>query len=133
MTHKRVLIVDDDVDSCANIKDILDDLGYRTDVAHDGTAALDLVGANPYAVAVLDYSMPGMNGASLHNEIVKLRPEISSIMVTASTHDDGVQRARDCGVQRVLTKPVDLGELLSLVKSLTRPTMAMKANKSAVN
>ena len=115
MNDKRVLIVDDDVDICSNIKDILDDLGYCTDVAHGGPAALDLVRCNAYDVAVLDFSMPGMDGATLHHEMIKLRPEIAAIMVTAHADGDGAQRARDGGIQQVLCKPVDLGELLPLV------------------
>lgn len=36
MRCRRVLIVDDNPDICVNIKDILDDLGYEADTAHDG-------------------------------------------------------------------------------------------------
>ena len=38
-----VLVVDDDVDTCRNLSDILTDLGYHVAIAHDGAAALDLV------------------------------------------------------------------------------------------
>ena len=37
-----ILIVDDDVDICRNLTDILTDLGYRVDTAHDGPSALAL-------------------------------------------------------------------------------------------
>lgn len=115
MNPKRVLVVDDDVDICANIKDILDDLGYRTDVAHEGVRALQLVESHQYDVAVLDFCMPGMDGAMLHDEIVKRHPQIAAIMVTAYAQGDGAQRARDSGIQQVLRKPVDLSELLPLI------------------
>ncbi len=117
MTRQRILIVDDDDDIRANIKDILDDLGYRTDTAHDGPSALRLVQSSDYDVAILDYQMPGMNGATLHREIVKLRPEMASIMVTAYAEGDGAEKACDSGVRHILRKPVDLGELLRLVKA----------------
>ncbi|WDQ14859.1 response regulator [Rhodopirellula sp. P2] len=125
MTAKRVLIVDDDEDICANIKDILDDLGYQTDVAHDGPSALQLVESNPYDVALLDYSMPGMDGATLHHQMVQLRPEIAAIMVTAYAHGDGAQRARDSGIQQVLRKPVDLKELLPLVEQISNSPIVL--------
>ena len=38
-----ILVVDDEVDTCRNLSDILTDLGYRVDTAHDGLTALDLV------------------------------------------------------------------------------------------
>ncbi|QDT61425.1 Response regulator receiver protein [Stieleria bergensis] len=125
MSQKRVLIVDDDTDICANIKDILDDLGYRTDVAHDGPDALELIDSQRYDVAVLDFCMPGMDGAALHDEIIKRRPEIAAIMVTAYAHGDGAQRARDGGIQQVLRKPVDLGELLPLIDDLAHSPVVL--------
>ena len=38
-----LLVVDDDVDTCHNLRDILTDLGYRVEVTHDGPSALALV------------------------------------------------------------------------------------------
>ena len=125
MKSKRVLIVDDDRDICSNIKDILDDLGYQTDIAHDGHSALDLVDTNRYDVVLLDYSMPGMDGATLHQQMVLLQPEIAAIMVTAYAQGDGAQRARDSGIQQVLRKPVDLGELLPLVEQLSNSPIVL--------
>ena len=41
-----ILVVDDEVDTCRNLSDILTDLGYRVAIAHNGPAALDLVRKN---------------------------------------------------------------------------------------
>ena len=43
----RILVVDDDQDICRNLSDILTDLGYQVDYAHDGPAALELVRQRP--------------------------------------------------------------------------------------
>jgi len=48
-----ILVVDDEVDTCRNLSDILTDLGYRVDTAHDGPSALELVRHRPYDVALL--------------------------------------------------------------------------------
>jgi len=125
VNEKRVLVVDDDQDICANIKDILDDLGYRTDTAFDGDAALQMVKTNRYDVAVLDYQMPGMDGATLHQEMIKLQPQIAAIMVTAHAQGDGAQRARDGGIQQILGKPVDLVELLNLVEEMSQSPIVL--------
>lgn len=113
--EKTVLIVDDDEDICCNVRDILEDLGYRADTAHDGPSALRLVQEKSYDVALLDFKMPGMDGATLYKNIKRMRPETVAIMVTAYAGDDGIERARDAGTWRVLRKPVRMDELLQLV------------------
>ena len=59
---QKILVVDDEVDTCANLSDILSDLGYTVDVAYDGPSALELVKQKAYDVALLDLKMPGMDG-----------------------------------------------------------------------
>jgi two-component system, NtrC family, response regulator HydG len=110
-----ILVVDDDVDTCANMADILADLGYRVDVAHDGTTALELVRRQPYDVALLDYRMPGMDGVTLCQEIQDLRSGIVPMLVTAYAGGDVARGAVDSGAWQVLSKPVDFPELMSLV------------------
>jgi two-component system, NtrC family, response regulator HydG len=116
-----ILLVDDDVDICSNLSDILGDLGYRVDAAYDGPSALAMIERTRYDVAVLDYKMPGMNGATLTREIRRMRPEMVSLLVTAhaSTASD---EALSAGAWHVLAKPVDTPRLLGLVdQALDQP------------
>lgn len=110
-----VLIVDDDVDTCASVSDILGDLGYRTDTAHNGPEALGLVQRSHYDVALLDLKMPGMDGLTLYREIKKLRPGTVAFLVTAFAGSDTAESAQKAGVRDVVRKPVDLPKLLSLI------------------
>jgi len=110
-----ILVVDDDVDTCRNLADILTDLGYRVDVAHDGHSALELVRQNPYDVALLDYKMPGMDGLTLYREIKKLRAGTVAIVVTAYAGGGTAEEALAAGAWQVLPKPVDFPKLLRLV------------------
>jgi len=114
-----VLIVDDDDDIRCNMRDILADLGYRVDIAHDGQSALQLVRENTYDVALLDIKMPRMDGATLYSEIKKLRPVIVAIMVTAYAGSGGADKAREAGTWKILRKPVDAARLLPLVEQIT--------------
>jgi len=120
-----VLVVDDDDDIRNNVKNILEDLGYRTDTAHDGPAALHLVEQNSYDVALLDFKMPGMDGATLYAEIKKLRPEIVAIMVTAYAGSGGVEKAKEAGTWKVLRKPVEFGALLDLVNQAAQEPVVL--------
>ncbi|TWU02457.1 response regulator [Stieleria varia] len=117
----RVLVVDDDRDICANIKDILDDLGYLTDTAHDGPSALNLIQQGAYDVALLDFKMPGMNGVELYREIKKLRPDVPAIMITAHAESAGLQQAIDAGTRHILRKPVDFACLLPMIDRCATP------------
>ena len=118
----RILVVDDEVDTCHNLSDILTDLGYHVDMAHDGRAALELVRRNPYDVALLDLKMPGMDGLTLYREIKKLRADTVAIVVTAYASSATANEALTAGAWQVLAKPVDFPRLLRLVdEALSQP------------
>jgi CheY-like chemotaxis protein len=111
-----VLVVDDDADICSNLRDILTDLGYQVDTAQDGPSALELVRVKPYALALLDLKMPGMDGLTLYREIRALRSETVAIIVTAFASEEAAEQALEAGAWRVLSKPVDLSQLLLMAE-----------------
>ncbi len=118
----RILIVDDDQDIRANLSDILNDLGYQTDTAADGEAAIVKVEQLcpnsehcQYDLCLLDFKMPGMDGVELYEKILEYNPKLRAIMITAYAGDDGVQRAVDAGTWKVLRKPVDIQQLLGVI------------------
>lgn len=111
-----ILVVDDDADACQNLSDILTDLGYEVDVAHNGYQALELVRENAYDVALLDFKMPGMDGLTLYREIKKLRAGTVAIVVTAYAGGTTGEEALQAGAWQVLPKPVDLPRLLKLMQ-----------------
>jgi len=111
----RILVVDDDRDTCRNLSDILTDLGYQVDYAHDGLSALELVRQRPYDVALLDLKMPGMDGLTLYREIKKQRADTVSLLVTAYASSATAEAALAAGAWKVVAKPVDFHKLLGLV------------------
>ncbi len=117
-SRRRILIVDDDADTLTNLSDILTDVGYETETACDGQSALEKVGIRcrqdrcRYAVCLLDFKMPGMDGVQLVQELHASFPELPAIMITAFAGDDGVRRALAAGTWKVLRKPVDISDLL---------------------
>src|SRR5271165_5045741 len=111
----RILLVDDDVDICRNLNDILTDVGYQVDFAHDGPAALELVRRTPYDVALLDLKMPGMAGLTLYREIKRERAGTVALLVSAFAGPETTEAALTAGAWKVVPKPVDLRRLLGLV------------------
>src|SRR5262249_28576146 len=111
-----ILVVDDEVDTCRNLSDILTDLGYRVDVAHDGPSAVELVRRGSYDVALLDLKMPGMDGLTLYREIKKLRAGTVAMIVSAYASGAVAEEALGAGAWQVLPKPVEFPRLLGLVR-----------------
>jgi DNA-binding NtrC family response regulator len=111
----RILIVDDEQDTCANLSDILADLGYQVDTANDGFTALELVKKRPYDVALLDLRMPGMDGLELYRRIREISAETVAIVVTAYASSDTAKSILTTGAWKILPKPVNIGSLLNFV------------------
>lgn len=120
-----ILVVDDDVDACRNLADILEDVGYSVDVAHNGPDALELLQKRPYAIALLDLKMPGMDGITLYREIRKLSTATVAIIVTAYATNETAGSAMRAGVWHVLPKPIDISRLMPLVESATEQPLVM--------
>lgn len=112
----HLLIVDDEVDACRNLSDILTDLGYEVDVAYDGPSALELVGRRTYDVALLDLKMPGMDGVELFKRMKAVSAGTVAIVVTAFAGSKIAQAALDAGAAEIIAKPVDLQRLIHSVE-----------------
>ena len=126
-----VLIVDDDDDIRSNMRDILEDLGYETTIAEDGLAAIEALREKSYDVALLDYKMPGMDGATLSQQIKQLSPKTVTIMITAFAGSDGAKQAREAGTWKVLRKPVDIAELAEDISSVLREPLVLVVDDDA--
>ena len=111
----RLLVVDDDLDTCANLADILSDLDYEVQTAPDATTALRLLDEQAFDVVLLDLKMPGMDGLQLYRELKRRSPSTVAILITGFADAETRQRADQVGVWRILPKPVDVPALLPLI------------------
>lgn len=127
MTHAppRILVVDDEPDTCANLQDILVDLGYQVDVAYDGPSALQMVRKTAYDVALLDLKMPGMDGLEVYRRIKDLQSGTVAMIVTAYAASDTAQSALEAGAWKILSKPVELPRLLPLIDEALEQPLVM--------
>jgi len=124
-TPPSILVVDDEVDTCRNLSDILTDLGYRVATAHDGFSALKWLRENPCDLALLDLKMPGMDGLTLFREIKKLGSGTVGIIVTAYASGSTKEEALAAGACEVLAKPIDFPKLFKLVDSALGQPLVM--------
>jgi CheY-like chemotaxis protein len=126
-----ILVVDDDVDTCHNLADILSDMGHQVEVAHSGPAALEMVRRKPYDIALLDLKMPGMDGLTLYRELRRLRADTVAIVVTAYAGGDSAAEALAAGAWQVLAKPVDFRRLLPLVDEAASQPLVLVVDDDA--
>jgi len=134
----KVLLVDDNATHLSVLKHQVSSWGMRGDCAESGAAALEMLravtGGDPYAAALLDMRMPGMDGIELARAI-KADPAIASVrlvILTSFGSDDDARAAREAGVLRYLSKPVSPARLYdSLCGVLAQQGGAACAPKSA--
>lgn len=119
-----ILVVDDDPDNTANLADILEGFGYEVTTANDPQSALAMVGDTRFDIALLDFKMPGMNGAELYAAMRKAQPQMVAIMITAHAGNGGYERAMEAGTWKVLKKPVEIHQLVELMRDAeTQPVV----------
>ena len=99
MIDTKILLVDDDQDTCASMSDIFLDLGYTVDMAHDGPGALEMSERHQYRLALLDFKMPGMDGLELCRRLKKLQPSIVVLLITAFSSIATTGAAVEAGVR----------------------------------
>lgn len=110
-TNNRVLIVDDEIFFREAIDEILRGAGFDTVKAEDGQSALDAATDPTIGVVVLDVRLPDMDGIQVLAAIREMRPELSIIMLSASTDQEIVLEALRLGACDYLAKPLHDEEL----------------------
>src|SRR5918994_4698674 len=121
----RMLIVDDEVDTCENLSDIFTDFGYEVDVAYDGPSALRLVQQTGYDIALLDLRMPGMDGFELYRRIKEISAGTVAVVVTAYASSDTARSVLEAGAWKLVTKPVNIPNLVRLVDEAVQSPLVL--------
>jgi PAS domain S-box-containing protein len=113
---RRVLLVDDDSAVREVTSALLQELGCIVVEAGSGGAALDLLEhETPYDLLVLDFAMPGMNGAEVAREVRVRRPGLPILFVTGYAD---ISALEDVGEDRVVQKPFRDDDLRSKASRL---------------
>lgn len=111
-----ILVVDDEPDIRALVKDILEDEGYAVGVAEDGAAARRVVAEHTPDLVLLDIWMPDIDGISLLKEFSDARLEAPVVMISGHGTVESAVEATRLGAFDFIEKPLSLGKLLSTVQ-----------------
>lgn len=118
----KVLVVDDYKPNAHGMRDLLTAAGYNVRVAYDGEDALRSALDEPPDLALLDVVMPGLSGVEVCRELKtrSLTRLIPVVLVTGS-HDRAQRLAGlEAGADDFLSKPIDVPEFQTRVRSLLR-------------
>ena len=136
----RILVVEDERDLASAIATSLRRDGYATDVAADGSTALDRVAVNEYDLVCLDLNLPDVDGLDVCREVTNGGtanaaaggPPPKVIMLTARGGVEDRIRGLDEGADDYLVKPFSLRELGARVRALLRRDTALGSSVVSV-
>jgi signal transduction histidine kinase len=115
VTHKTVLVVDDDAEVRSLLSELLRALGHQVTEAADGPSALALLERTTPDVMLADFAMPGMNGAELATAALARWPNLP--IVFASGYADIAQLKTSVGSgATIIRKPFTLETLNAAIE-----------------
>lgn len=116
----RILVAEDDPKLRSHLKHALMQVGYAVDETGDGQEALWLGKENAYDVAVLDISMPGMDGVTVTRSLRKAGRTFPVVLATARGELQDKVGGLDAGADDYLVKPFSTEELLARLRAVLR-------------
>ncbi len=110
-TGKKILIVDDNIEYCENVIDVLEMRGYEAVGVHDGFKALEVIREDGIDLVLMDIRMPIMDGVETFRKLKEVSPKVPVIMITAHAVEDRISEALWNGACGAFQKPVDFKRL----------------------
>jgi phosphoserine phosphatase RsbU/P len=123
-SHAEILVVDDDAMSRRVLGQLLTAAGYNCRVCKDGAEALESIHDKPPSVLLLDFDMPGLNGAEvlrrLRSDEDPAIAQIPAIMLTAHGSEQSEVSCLQAGADDFVTKPVNSSVLRARIETQIR-------------
>ena len=120
--HRKILVVEDNPDAAATMRDLLELSGHEVELANSGADGVQAARAFHPEVVLCDLGLPGMNGFEVAAEL-RRDPSTSSaklIAVTGYGRDEDRRRSKEAGFDLHLTKPVDPAQLKAVLQERPR-------------
>ncbi len=117
--HRRILVVEDNPDAAAMMRDFLELAGHEVELASTGTDGVAAARQFHPEVVLCDLGLPGMNGFEVAAQL-RRDPDLASVKLIAVTGYGGEEdrrRSKAAGFDLHLTKPVDPVQLRKVLQS----------------
>lgn len=115
---RRILVVDDNLDSAESLALLLGLQGCEVRTASDGPAAIETALSFQPEVVFLDIGLPGMDGYEVARKM-RAEPGLDGILLIAMTgygREEDIREALEAGFDRHLVKPMDFAEIEALLR-----------------
>jgi DNA-binding response OmpR family regulator len=116
----KILIVEDEPNMVAGLRDNFEYEGYEVISAPDGVAGLERALKEAPDLVILDVMMPRMSGLDVCKQLKSKRPSVPIIMLTARGQEVDKVVGLELGADDYVTKPFSIRELLARVKAVLR-------------
>ncbi len=120
---RKILIAEDNELNAEILIDLLEEEGYSVVLAENGLIAANIFSVSApgeFSHILMDLMMPVMNGFETTEMIRRMaRPDAKTVRIYACTANSSPadrERAKQCGMDNFLAKPIDIGQLLDLLE-----------------
>jgi PAS domain S-box-containing protein len=115
--HRRVLVIEDNVDAADSLRDVLEIQGHEVAVAYDGVAGIAMAREFRPEVVLCDIGLAGMNGYEVARTFRADEALRGARLVALSGYalPEDLQRATEAGFEQHLTKPPSFEKLASVL------------------
>jgi DNA-binding response OmpR family regulator len=127
---KKILIIDDDEEMCAELSEILRSEGYEVSFVNDGIEGRDLALKNIYGLLLLDLKIPGINGFDILKEIKNKKPDLKVMVLSGRPNSKelkeyvGNYNEKEENILNMadafMNKPFDVNVVLETIKKLIK-------------
>jgi len=126
----KILVVDDEDIVRESLRDWLDGVGYKVDIAESADKALRIIKQKKIKIMIADLIMPGMNGIELMKKAREIVPTISTVIITAhGTIQTAITAIRE-GAYDYVEKPFCPEKVELLIKNLVEHQDLVEENIS---
>lgn len=128
--NESILVVDDDLDFLEVIARILENKGYEVETAPSASEAISHVKKRFYNAAILDISLPDVDGIELLSKFLEVHSDIIAVMLTGHSSVQNAVKSLNRGAFAYLEKPLDPANLLSVIsRGLEKQRLVLENRK----
>src|ERR1022692_3542870 len=115
----RILLIDDDVELCSLLAELLKREGFEVQAEHDGARGLERAVSGQFDMIVLDVMLPRLDGFEVLRQL-RQSSMIPVLMLTARGEDVDRIVGLELGADDYLSKPFNPRELTALIRAILR-------------
>ena len=125
----KILVIDDERSIRNTLKDILGFEGHQVELAENGAAGIEWIKSTDFDIILCDIKMPEMDGLEALEQIIKIKPESTIVMISGHGTIDTAVEAIKKGAFDFIEKPLDLNRLLITLRNASDKTALVKETK----